>query len=137
MPYPVEIIPNSSKVFFRIHKNWIRAGKVNPGVFKEVGPDDKKSMSTDWDKYSTPNISLSRARNPEVTGIIHFIVDNLRSLNLNVTHSPIYCKCQSKDNRSHTDVNGKDKPIDDEIRLKLLYKFEWELYPKGIKINDD
>ncbi len=48
--WKVEIIHDKDKLFYRVHKSFLRAGKLLLGVFREIGD----GMSTDWEKYSTP-----------------------------------------------------------------------------------
>ena len=48
--YPKEPIPDNSNLYYRIHKTYIVDGEIVPGAFQSK----IDSMSTDWDKYSTP-----------------------------------------------------------------------------------
>jgi len=131
MSFPIEDIPDSALLYLRVHKNHIDdEGEVNVGVFKEHGEGNKKSMSTDWKNYSTPEDTRNRARKPNLNGVVHFIARNLRNLTLSVTHSPIDPNPPVEEaNQAHTDVNGNNKPIeeDGEIRLKLLDEIEWDI----------
>jgi len=129
MSFPIEDIPDSALLYFRVHKTYIDdEGEVNVGVFKEQEEGNQKSMSTDWEKYSTPEDSRNRARKPNLNGIVHFIAGNLRNLTLSVTHSPIDPNPPIKANQAHTDVKGNKIPIeDDEIRVKLLDEIEWDI----------
>lgn len=131
MTYLIEIIDNDSKLYYRIHRQYFRDGELSPSVFKETGLGNQKSMSADWEKYSTPHKSRMRARKPELNGIAHFIAGKLRNLTLRVTHAPRCDPDPEKDNQAHTDVNGTDRPIDDdsELRLKLLDEITWDIYP--------
>lgn len=115
--WPIEVIPNNSRLYYRIHQTFIRNGKMVPSVFKERGEGESCGMSTDWEKYSTPEESRNRAPIPEKNGIVSFIAGNLRDVNLEVIHAP------SNHNRAHTNVKG----IDVESRLKLLDIFKWEI----------
>jgi hypothetical protein len=123
--YPIEYIDDNSKLYYRVYKSFYKKGKLKPDVFRELGEGEQKSMSTDWEKYSTPEESRRRAKTPEDNGIVHFISGKLRSLNLSVKHAP------QNDNRAHTDVKGNNCPIekDVEIRLKLLDEIKWNIYP--------
>jgi hypothetical protein len=104
--WPVEQIPNSCILYYRIHRNQLGAGnrRLVPGLFHQRGDGDARSMSTDWGKYSTAAESQQRA-NPG-NGIVRINVADVRALpNLTVEHSP---DCESDDkakwNRAHTDV---------------------------------
>ncbi len=120
MMWPVEIIPDEDSVYYRIHQTFIRDGELIPGGFKERGSEKARGMSTDWEKYSTPEESRNRAKKPTQNGIISFVVGNLREVKLRVIHAPTQ-------NRAHTNVKG----IDVETRLKLLDLFHWEIPFEG------
>jgi hypothetical protein len=117
--WEVENISDEDLVYYRVHKIYYNKGKLQSGVFKEQG----NAMSVDWCKYSTPDDSISRAKIPEDNGIVSFVVGDLRSLYLDVKHSP------SKNNRAHSDVKGRKKLIksDSEIRFKLKRMAKWEI----------
>jgi hypothetical protein len=118
--YPVEDIPNDDKLYYRVHAMYIRDGNLTPGVFCER----VDGMSTDWEKYSTPEQSRQRVnKNPLQNGIVSFIAGQLRNdVNLEVIHKPT-------DNRAHSLVKGKEVKIQDstEVRLKLYNLFQWEI----------
>ncbi|MCL4296133.1 MAG: hypothetical protein KJ077_10415 [Anaerolineae bacterium] len=120
--YRVEDILNDDKLYYRIHAMYVRDGDLIPGAFCERGD----GMSTDWEKYSTPEQSRQRANsNPQQNGIVSFIVGPLRNeLNLEVIHKP------SDDNRAHSLVKGKEVKIqhNTEARLKLLSLLQWEIF---------
>ena len=131
--WPVEKIPIKSRLFYRIHETWIDEGEVNPGVFQQRGEETEKGMSTDWEKYSTPQQSRLRCKNPQKNGVINFITKDLRGLQLEVIHSPfiinepIKKKPWIKSNRAHTNVKGDVENV--KIRLQLLDLFKWEIQP--------
>lgn len=117
--FPIETIPDSDKVYYRVHKSYLPKGKLIPGVFKEV----VDGMSTDWEKYSTAEQTQNRATKPMDNGVVSFITGDLRQkVDLTVTHSPTQ-------NRAHTLVCGKLEKIQEstEIRLKLLGICQWEI----------
>jgi len=121
MTYQKEDIGDIDKLYYRIHKTWIKDdGKIKSGAFIERG----NGMSTDWEKYSIPENTRNRATsNSKLNGVVSFITGNLRKLTLTVQHTP------SEDNRAHTDIKGNPKRIQDdpEIRLKLTDEFVWEI----------
>jgi len=118
----IEDIPNEDRLYFRVHKTFVVEGELKPKIFQERGDDDSRSMSMDWDQYSSPIICIRRARIPNDNGAISFMVGELRNITLNVKHAPL------EDNRSHTDVNGLPNDLKDvELRLKMLNLFEWEI----------
>lgn len=121
--HEIEEIVDEDKLYYRVHKSQIIEKNLIPGAFRERGNDETKSMSTDWEKYSTPKQTKNRARNPKDNAVIGFITIDLRGLNLSVIHSP------SNKNRAHTGVKGIAEPIekDTELRLKLLDVFNWEI----------
>jgi len=106
--WPVEDIPDADFLYYRIHKLVARDGKPNPGAFRDRG----RGMSTDWSKYASPKETRERAPKPEDNGIVALHVGKIRSVPLDVTHSPD----KKNNNRAHTDVIGEKTP---EVRLKL------------------
>lgn len=84
-------------------------------------------MSTDWRKYSTPEVSRSRARNPALNGVIGMPVVGIRRVPLAVNHTPQHGRDGRQPNRAHTDVVGEK---DTESRLKLLRIAEWVIRPE-------
>ena len=118
--WEVETIPDGDKLFYRIHKNYIREGIVKPKAFQERGESDSRGMSTDWEKYSEPQASLAQAKIPEDNGIVSFTAGNLRKISLDIMHAPL------ENNRAHTNVRGVD---DVEKNLKVRSLFKWEILP--------
>ena len=115
--WPAEAIPDEDRVYLRVHKSYVDNSGLQPGVFK----DREGAMSTDWEKYSTPDQSRGRARKPELNGLIALRVGPLRNdVHQEVVHSPD----EERDNRSHTDVRGRKGP---EERLKLLRLAVWAI----------
>ncbi len=117
MDWPIEIIPDNDKLFMRIHETWIQSGEPMPGVFKNHG----SGMSTDWNKYSTPEETLKRARIPSKNAVIQMQVGDVRKIpGQQVQHTPL------PDNRAHTDVLG-EKDRDPEVRIKFRRIFNWAI----------
>jgi hypothetical protein len=118
MSWPIETIPDNDKLFMRIHENWIlQTGEPMPGAFRNQG----SGMSTDWNKYSTPEEALKRARVPSKNGIIQMQVSDVRKIpGQNIQHSPL------PDNRAHTDVLG-EKDRDPEVRIKFRRIYTWAI----------
>lgn len=114
--WPVEEIPDVDGLYMRVHRNHVRDGEPIPGAFRDIGG----GMSTDWNKYSTPQATRERGRkDPALYGIIQLPVGLVRTIDsLAVTHSPL------EENRAHTDVIGEK---DTEVRLKLLRVYEWKI----------
>jgi len=110
-----EEIPDESQLFMRVHKNLLKPnGKIAPGVFRDQGG----AMSTDWEKYRTPNETLSAAKNPSDNGVISLPVRGVREIDCpdqEVTHTPSV----ELDNRAHTDVKG-EKSTEARVKLKRL-----------------
>ncbi len=122
--FETEEIPDSDNLFYRVHKQYIRKGKLVPGVFRTKGEGEEKGMSTDWEKYSTKEESLSRCTKPENNGIVQLNAGLVRAINyLEVEHNP------QNDNQSHSHVQGvpvKGK-LKAKIREQLLEVFEWKI----------
>ena len=63
-PYPVEEVPNEAILYVRVHKDKIQKkgfqiGFPSPGAFKNT-PETGQDLSSDWNKYSTPEESRAR-----------------------------------------------------------------------------
>ena len=118
--WQIEDIPNGDRVFYRANKVWIRGMDLKPKAFKEHGEGEEKSMSTNWELYSSAQATRNQATKPEENGVIAFYVGGLRNIGLTVNHAPLV------DNRAHTDVKGlRDEDV--EIRAKMLDLFSWEI----------
>ena len=128
-----EDVPNEDYLYYRIHKNEVRNGKVPPGSFSEKGDGNEKGMSTDWSKYSTPKEALNRptTRYPEgdrtkTHGIISFIVEKVREIDgIKVLHAP------RSYNIAHTHICGipPQDPTKTEVRSKLARIYTFEIIP--------
>ena len=122
---PVEEIPSTCRLLYRIHKQHFRNNRIIPGAFRELGEGENKSMSTDWGKYSTPQESRNRARIPNDNGIVSFNVGNVRNIPLDVIHNPDF----KLKNPAHTDVKGLYNPkVKDKARLELMDIYEWVIH---------
>jgi hypothetical protein len=148
-PWPSEEIPDADLLFMRVHRNLVEHGRPAIGVFKNR-PDPARSdrapgMSTDWNRYSTPQQTQDRARSsrPEDNGVCSLNVGRVRGIyDQRVIHTPHYRVPDDSDdpnNRAHTDVAGKKSPKetnDPEERVRLLrvrVEFQeisrWEIPP--------
>lgn len=115
-----EEIPNTCRLLYRVHKKDIQDNKVVPEAFRERGEGEKRSMSTDWGKYSTPQESRMRAKIPINNAIVSFNVGEVRNIPLEVTHNPDL----ERNNPAHTDVKGIDINKD-KARLELRRIYKW------------
>ena len=121
-----EEIPDKDFIYRRIHKNELDEDDptfIPPNNFHEI----ETGISTDWDKYSTAEESLQRAKNPELTCIIRIQAKKVRMLEqLIVEHIPILT------NRAHSEIQGLNnhpKPKRVKLRLKLAEFSEWVINP--------
>ncbi len=105
-----EQIPDPNRLFMRIHETFRKPdGTPAPGAFRNHG----EGMSTDWQKYATPQETRRRAKQPEHNAVVTLHVGSVRQLpEQQVEHTPDV----ERDNRAHTDVYGKK---DEEVRIKL------------------
>ncbi|MFO8073059.1 MAG: hypothetical protein R6V85_14405 [Polyangia bacterium] len=103
-----EEIPDADHLYLRVHRNHARKGKPAPGAFRDHGG----GMSTDWWKYSSPEETKARARIPEDKRVVSLHVERVRSVPMNVLHTPD----RERENRAHTDVVGEKNA---ESRVKL------------------
>jgi hypothetical protein len=128
-PWEKEEIPDESLLLMRVHKNLFdRNGKIIPRAFNNHGdPNDtsvEPGMSTDWEKYATPEECRQRAsqfgKSPESYAVIQLPVSRTREIpGQRVEHTPIYepNTVPPNLNRAHTDVFGEK---DEEARLTLM-----------------
>jgi len=72
--WEIEHIPDEDCVYMRVRKDFPRNTVLQPGVFRE----HNSGMPVDWDKYSTPQETRSRAKNPLVNAVIEMNVGKLR-----------------------------------------------------------
>jgi hypothetical protein len=138
IPWPVEDIPNPDSLFYRVPTGWLRPDlKVLPGVFKE----NKGSISTDWEKYSTAPETRARTGKPDKFAILRLVAGQVREIEgLTVSHLPIQNVEGQSDNRAHSDINGlesltSEKPDlgrKEKIRTELKQRFSvWEIPPNA------
>jgi hypothetical protein len=113
--YPVENIPNGDFLYYRAHKSYFKNGVLTHGVFR----DQQGGMSTDWNKYSSPEEARGRCSIPADNAIIKLSVAGIRLIEqLSVVHEPLPA------NRAHTEVFGEKST---EARMKLMRLVEWAI----------
>lgn len=111
--WDVEHIPGEDSVYMRAHRDFIRAGVLQPGVFRQ----HDHGMSVDWEKYSSASDTRQRAKNPPDNAVIELLVGRIRLINaLDVKHNP------EPTNRAHSNVVGLPSDGEDltEARTLLL-----------------
>ena len=132
-PWSAEEIPNNDLLYMRVHRNMVEHDLPVIGVFRNR-PDPAQSelppgMSTDWNRYSTPQQTRERARSsrPEDNGVISLNVGHVRGIyGQQVDHTPRYRVLENPEdpnNRAHTDVSGRKSPKetnDPQERVRLL-----------------
>lgn len=110
--WPVEEIPGEDSLFYRVHRDLLgAAGTIRPNVFRE----QSGAMSTDWERYSTPEETRQRAKDPDANGVLALPCALVRAVDgCSVVHSP------QSSNRAHTNVYGVGA---DKVRIRLqLFK---------------
>jgi hypothetical protein len=118
--YPKEPIPDSSNLFYRIHKSFIIDGDIIPGAFQ----CKIDGMSTDWDRYSTAEQSLALSKIPSDNGIVKLSVRSIRQYpSMDVDHDPLPA------NRAHSLVHGipENGELKTKVRLLLKRISVWEI----------
>lgn len=135
--WEVENIPDPDSLFYRVPVGWLKPGdtRISPGLFKE----NKGSMSTDWEKYSTAAQTRLRPGRPERFAVIRMVAGTVREIDgLTVIHSPVQNINGQVDNRAHTSVFGlqtssygpSDLGSKERIRTQLYLRFNtWEIPP--------
>lgn len=151
--WQIENIPNSDKLYFRIHDSNIFDSKdlkniIRPRAFYNT-PATGNNMSTDWEKYSTPELTLDFVSKQYKTGttlfkdktkfsVVSFSVNQVKSIDNNhsVKHDPVQYKLEilgNPNNRAHSIVDGKisdDKEDAVEVRARFIEMAKWEILQK-------
>jgi hypothetical protein len=134
--WPVDPIPDDASLFYRVPVAWRPDLKPAPGVFRE----NKGSMSTDWEKYSTAEATRARQGRPERFAVLRLVAGGIRDVRgMRVEHSPIQNREGIPDNRAHTDVMGLESEgtipelgRKERIRTELFERFhDWEIPPNA------
>jgi hypothetical protein len=132
-----EDLPDSDSLFYRFPVGDLRANRMPfPGMFRE----NRGSISTDWEKYSTANETRARQGRPERFAVLRMIIGGIRAIDgLTVNHSPTQNMEGLPDNRAHSDVFGLELPAPStnpdigrklRIRMELYKRFNtWEIPP--------
>lgn len=133
--WQVEQIPDRDSLFYRFPVAQLPANrKPFPGMFRE----NKGSISTDWEKYSTATETRARQGRPERFAILRLLVGSVRQIaGLTVVHSPTQDVVGLPDNRAHSDIFGLQLPAlnpdlgrKERIRTQLYKQFNtWEIPP--------
>lgn len=129
MVFPTEQLPDTDKLFYRIHIQYIDYAesdskkKIKPSAFDPIPKPNGIEMSVDWSKYSAAIDTKNRARNPEKVGVISFVVSEVRSkpTSLNVGHRPTQNQAHSIIFDVLPDANNP------EIRINLRRICNWEI----------
>jgi hypothetical protein len=112
MDWPIEVIPDEDRLYYRVHQMYIRPDEIQPAAFTNQ-PKGSKFMSVDWAKYTTPEKTRARARKRTDNAVVQFVAGQVRAVQgQKVEHSPN----QLEGNRSHSDVIGEKTP---EVRTLL------------------
>ena len=126
--WEVEEIPDAHHLFLRVHVSLLVEGRLHPGVFRQHGT----GMSTDWEKYSSPETCRDRAPESERprNGIVALVAGGVREVpDLAVIHSPNV----ELRNRSHSDVLGISGINKTRARKLLFDRFHsWTLPPADL-----
>lgn len=101
----------------RVHRQWLKNGRIAPGFFQNRPDEATGAMSTDWSRYATPEETQARAKRPEINAVIELAVGIVRIIPEQVVrHAPIQDNPDLPDNRAHTDVAGPKETGDLEIQ---------------------
>ncbi len=117
MDWPIEIIPDQDRLYYRVHKTFIKSHGIEPAAFSNW-PKGSSSISVDWAKYATSQETRARARKPGENAVVQFEAGKVRAIRgQRVEHSPD----QETDNRAHSDVIG-DKNTEVRTHLSRIYE---------------
>jgi hypothetical protein len=101
MRWEAENIPDEADTYMRAHRDHFRHKILQPGVFRKRDG----AMSVDWDKYSTPEQTRQRSRDPLANAVIRLPAIGIRDIKgLDVVHTPDHTP--GFENRAHCDVSG-------------------------------
>jgi hypothetical protein len=116
-----ESIPAEATLYLRVHKTLLDDdGLPKPVAFRN-SPTKQDGMSTDWEKYATPEETRQRARNPADNIVVSLPAGEVRQVpGQRVEHTPLQPAPDSPGNRAHTDVFGEKTP---EARVKFLQMY--------------
>jgi hypothetical protein len=124
-PWDKEPIPDDAILYMRVHKNWLDDnGEPKPGAFRNH-PTRSDGMSTDWNKYATPEECRLRGRTPDDNAVVQFSVEDVRGIPEQIVeHTPIYEPLSNPPlfNRAHTDVFG-EKSTEVRFHFMKIYSF--------------
>lgn len=108
-------------LFVRIHKTFRkRDGTISLGWVKNL-PTPTHGMSTDWNKYATPEQTRARGKKPaNEYAVGRLKVGKIRAIpQQTISHTPD----RENNNRAHTDIFG-DKENDPEVRVLFGRAYE-------------
>lgn len=119
--WPIELIPDEDRLFYRIHKSYLVDGEIVPGAFQERGEDESRGMSTDWERYTTAEAAHQRSKIPADNGIVAFLTGEVRAIELEAVHAPL------PENRAHSHIKGipHEGQLKTQARLKLKRIITW------------
>ena len=151
--WQTENISDTEKLYFRIHNDYIFDTKdlkniIRPRAFYNT-PATGNNMSTDWEKYATPEQTLDFVSKQYKTGttnfkdktkfsVVSFTVNQVKSIdsNHNILHDPVQHIPEilgSPNNRAHALVDGKisdEKEDTVEVRARFIEIAKWEILQK-------
>lgn len=134
--WEAEQIPDADSLFYRVAVGWLKPGdiKIRPNLFKE----NKGSISTDWEKYSTAAQTRSRPGGGERFAVIRMVAGEVREIEgMTVVHSPVQNVSGQVDNQAHTSIFGLEASLGtielghkERVRTQLAQRFNtWEIPP--------
>ncbi len=113
-----EEIPDADLLYMRVHFRFVNDdGSIQPGAFRDQG----EAMSTDWEKYSTPEQTCNRLSKGQDNAVISLRTSGVRAIpDQLVVHTPD----PETNNQAHTDVFGDKKK---NTQVRILYSRLYEL----------
>ena len=107
-----EEIPPDDHLYYRVPAERTPQRRLQPSIFHE--PSSTSSMSMDWSKYRTPRATVKSGRRPpETYGVVTLGVGHVRSVGLEVCHTPDV----RHRNQAHCDVCGLSE---DKTKYRVL-----------------
>jgi hypothetical protein len=113
--YTPEDIPDEDHLYLRVAPALVDRGIIYPGAYINHG----RGMSTNWDKYSTPENTRNMARkdrDPNTYTVVSLNAGRVRG----IVASPQFVEHTPRNhNRAHTDIVG-EKTLDARIQFSRI-----------------
>ena len=101
MAFPIEPIPDTARLFRRIHRTLLTPEGISSQAFKQ------ERLSVNWEKYSTPE----QTADADTTAVVALISSDCRAIGQIVEHAPIEPDQPFGPNQAHAEICGEKTKI--------------------------